>query len=198
MTKPIIANLDQDKTTLANFPDHYAQFYEPIGHFIISFSSLEQQVHHAISRFLHLGDLPSSFLIEEALAFQIKNFRGRIDLLSSIMHLRIPEGPTRDQFNDIIKQIRELNDFRNNLVHGPWQVGWKVAAPDEKIATKVRFSAQKKLTWRSREITARQINQKTKQITQTLVDLVNAYAHYRPASLQKKSRSPKSRKTKTQ
>jgi hypothetical protein len=100
---------------MPDFLDPARPFWEPIGCFVIRFGYLEKEIDVAIGYLLIVHNRQS-----EAVTSQIKNLSGRINLIHRLVVLLTSDKTVRQRAMEITKELRRLNTYRNNLVHGPW------------------------------------------------------------------------------
>jgi len=90
-------------------------YWEPIGQFVMEFGFLERDIDDVIWQALFLHKMQG-----EALTSQVKNLSARINLAQQFLLILHIEASQPQQIKQVMKEIGELNSFRNNLVHGPW------------------------------------------------------------------------------
>ena len=90
-------------------------FWQPIGQSVIAFGYLEMGVNNAITNLLQIHHRQG-----EAVTSQILNLRARIQLIEKLCFLITPDTDHRHEVREIIKEIADLNTYRNGLLHGPW------------------------------------------------------------------------------
>lgn len=87
-----------------------------IGIFTIEFACLERSANHAIAVFLKLPTIRISDLVFAA----IRNVSARLDILQSLVSGMVMSDHHRSEMRAIIAEIRDLNVYRNWLVHDAW------------------------------------------------------------------------------
>ena len=105
---------DQEANSFVETIQNIKKFWEPIGGLVFSFGYLERDVDWAICAFLRLDYLR----LGETIVGQIRNLTSRIELLNALCRMMTDNEGHREQMKDITKGLRDLNNFRNNLVHG--------------------------------------------------------------------------------
>jgi hypothetical protein len=81
----------------------------------MAFGSVEKRVDEAIGNLLAIHGRQA-----EAITSQIKNLSARISLISRLVILLTNDVTSRARATEITKELRRLNTYRNNVVHGSW------------------------------------------------------------------------------
>lgn len=113
--------LDQYDFIDEDWIDHSSPDYIlAIGSFLIGFSSLE----HALD--LHLADQINDHAHDPGYqVIELLSTRNKIDLFSRMCSLYLSwinntESKNKKEFGAIVQKLRDLNTFRNKLVHANW------------------------------------------------------------------------------
>ncbi|TIL56053.1 MAG: hypothetical protein E5Y79_31540 [Mesorhizobium sp.] len=87
-----------------------SDFYEPIGRLIMQFGFLEFDIDHWLSA---LG-------ADQPKLRKANNLNNKITLYGQIIDQHTTEPNDLAERDRLVQQMRELNTFRNRVVHGPW------------------------------------------------------------------------------
>ena len=148
-------------------PFEYEQpFWEPIGQFVINFGYLESSVNWAIG-----GLLQIHYRQTEAVTSQIINLRSRIRLIEKLCWLLTADVQHRETISEIIKEIADLNSYRNRLLHGPWGA-YSIPPSGEGYWQKLYVGSQD-FKYKMFEAKLSDITENTNRIVHAKVDLTN-------------------------
>ena len=118
-------------------PDEYEEpYWKPIGQFVIRFGYLEKTIDWSITSLLELHNRQG-----EAVASQILNLRSRIRLIEKLCYLVTADPVGRKTVTEIVKEIVELNSYRNGLLHGQWG-SYHMSASEEFYWSKLDVNPQ--------------------------------------------------------
>jgi len=139
-----------------------------IGLFLVKFNCLEQEINLAIADFLNDDCHEMGFLIIEKL--MIKN---KIELFYK-MYVRLESFRNKKDkkiLDEIKKQLKSLNSFRNSVVHANWESLTK----DSFVRTKIIVDNQEGyVKFKKIKITPKIIRQKIKEI-EKLINQIDKY-----------------------
>lgn len=111
--------LDQYDFVTGEYIEKYREKYSSlIGSFLISFSSLENEINFAIIQTIHDRSHDMGYIVIEKLTTNNK-----IDLLYK-MYAPLAKwkgGNESKKWNEIKNELVALNQFRNKIVHANWQ-----------------------------------------------------------------------------
>lgn len=163
---------DKDEQSLA----------QEIGLFIMRFAKLETVINLAIGRLFDLRNISMAILLGAA----IRDTNARIHLLSSLVGASRMEPGLRRKLERCITRIRNLNTYRNNLIHDEFS-GPTYEISEKKVGggkqwPKHTAKVQNKFTLETKEFSIPEIRDRRKQCEQIgpkLFTLVIEYASYR-------------------
>jgi hypothetical protein len=106
----VVHGMERPKSVLEMIERYDSDFYEPIGRLIMQFGFLEFHIDHWLSA---LGaDHPK---LRKA-----NNLNNKITLYGQLIDHHTTEPNDLAERDRLVQQMRELNTFRNRVVHGPW------------------------------------------------------------------------------
>jgi hypothetical protein len=129
--KKIFEELDQYDYIDEDFIGEASPDYiESIGLFILEFSALEHSINLHIAEVISHGSHFIGYQVIELL-----QMRNKIDLLSRMAgaYLFFSESKKKPKFDKVVEKIKELNSFRNKVVHA----NWLSAAKDGTVRTRI-------------------------------------------------------------
>lgn len=91
-------------------------FYEPIGRYVFQFGYLERDIDWALSALTGMEYQTQGSMIFS----QIKSLPSKIKLLAALTPKITKTESLRNQMAEICSELDEQRNFRNALVHGPW------------------------------------------------------------------------------
>ncbi|MGX9575762.1 hypothetical protein [Mesorhizobium sp. f-mel] len=119
-----------------------SEFYEPIGRLIMQFGFLEFHMDHWLSA---LG-------ADHVMLRKAHNFNGKISLYGELVDRHTTQPNHLAERGRLVEEMRELNTFRNRVVHGPWNAYFV----EKKTWQKIWFNRQN-ATHHYFEVTANEI-----------------------------------------
>ena len=149
---------------------------EEVGLFAIEFVHLEKQFDHAIGVFLRIPYAGLATILTSA----INSVTTRLNILQSLVNGCRMTKRMRAELNMCVVKIRELNTYRNWLLHNSWG-GY---LPTQRAWQKMRWRVQIKAQRQYATFTHRAIRQKNSRCLRTAVrlsKLVKRYEAYRDA-----------------
>lgn len=129
----------------------------------MNFVILENQVNHAVGVFLSLPTVKMRQLLTSA----IHSVSTRLDILQSLVNGCRMTKQLRVDLNACVKQVRELNGYRNWLLHDAW-IGYNEATGEW---AKLRPRTDKKLTYQTKAFSSKAISAEDRKCIRTLVRL---------------------------
>lgn len=147
-----------------------------IGKFIMRFSVMETHINHSIGVILRFPTSKVTRLVTGA----IINVNLRLDILSSLANGYKMNDDLRSRFNTAITKARNLNDYRNWLVHDQWS-GYQ---PTTGEWQKIKGETKKKFRFKHRSFSPDDIGFHSSdcyQVAADLSQLTSDYAEWRDA-----------------
>lgn len=94
----------------------FAAFLAPIGEVVIAFARLERRLTWAIESTLDLHPQDA-----DAIQESIVSVSTRIGLFSTVALPHVEgDKAKRSELESIVKKLLKANDYRNDILHGPW------------------------------------------------------------------------------
>ena len=166
-------DLDQwDYFSAAEVSKTTRKYAKPIGHFLISFSELEHILNLAIAEILWNGrGHDVGYLVIEGLSTQNK-----IDLFrKSYARFAGSIQKSKNKLSRIAKRLKELNQFRNSLVHA----NWLSVDSSGFVRTKLVVGTEDGyVKFRKTKISPKTINQKIKEIQSLAIEIPDLYEKF--------------------
>jgi len=97
---------------------HKEHYYKLLGKAIVSFNDMEKTVIHEICLLLAID---GKLIIEIQGILSYLPFEGKIQIMKSLVHKKIPEHYRL--FMKILKKLKEIEERRNDYIHSQWLLG---------------------------------------------------------------------------
>ncbi|WP_192356299.1 hypothetical protein [Mesorhizobium mediterraneum] len=125
--------MEHPKSVAEMIERYDSEFYEPIGRLVMQFGMLEFHMDHWLTA---LAEYKQSY--DRATLGQVRNFSTKITMYGQFIAYRTTERRDLVERDRLVKAMRELNTFRNRVIHGPWN-GYLV---EKKAWQKLSFNPQ--------------------------------------------------------
>lgn len=141
-----------------------------IGKFSVRFALVEKHANWAINVFLKLEPLRVGALVNAG----IRSFSARLDILQSLANGMQMTNETREEIKASISSIRDLNVYRNWLLHdawGPWN-------QSDDTWQKMRARTDKKFHYQHETFSTDEINRRADECWETIVSVSKSMKKY--------------------
>ena len=158
--------------TLRDHKDARKRLSNAIGVFCIEFAFLEKYINWGIEVLLPLHSKKKADL----LLGPIRSVDTRLDILESLVNGIKMDLAIRVELLSFIKSCRELNTYRNWLLHGQWS-GWH---PMDDSWTKFGTETKKKFKYKWKSFNAKEIEVEAAKCIPLVVNFMKAMKLHSP------------------
>lgn len=137
-----------------------------IGHLVVTVSRLDSIITDLISQFLETD------IVRTIIVVHHQQFSSKAENLLALCNLAFGKEPQFEPILQMIKEAKEIADFRNTVVHAYWNVD------EQDTAYAVRFSSRGEFSRTRNPYTAQQIQEKADEGVESIRKLSALRDHF--------------------